>query len=71
MSSKLVKFAEDNGPTLAPFQDHNGFPMHDALRVDLREALAAMTIFCERVELGEIRSKRTYAAFNKILGRKQ
>lgn len=31
--------------------------------------LAAMHRFCDRVEAGEVRSKRTYAEFCEILGR--
>lgn len=36
---RLKEFAADHGPSLNPYQDHNGFEMHDSLRADLRLAL--------------------------------
>ena len=38
-------------------------------RDEIERLRAAMTEFCERVERGEIRSRRTYAKFNELLGR--
>ncbi len=35
----------------------------------IREMSAAMNEFCDRVEAGEIRSRRTYGKFKEILGR--
>jgi len=38
-----------------------------SIQKDLQIAHAAMKEFCDRVERGEVRSKRTYAAFKEIL----
>lgn len=47
---------------------------HDYDRAGLRlgavgASLAAMNRFCDRVEAGEVRSRRTYAEFCALIGR--
>lgn len=49
------------------YSDHD-YAAGPGLRV-LRAAHTAMSTFCDRVEKGEVRSKRTYAEFCTILGR--
>lgn len=41
----------------------------DAIMVDLKVMNAAMSEFCDRVEAGEVHSRRTYTKFKEILGR--
>jgi hypothetical protein len=36
---RLIDFAAESGPDLAPYQDHRGFDHHDRLREDVRDLL--------------------------------
>lgn len=47
-------------------QCHGGMCVPEPDKAEL--AFAAMREFCDRVDKGEIRSKRTYAKFKEILG---
>lgn len=49
------------------YEDHD-WAAGPGLRA-LRRAEEGMSTFCDRVERGEVRSKRTYAQFCAILGR--
>jgi hypothetical protein len=50
------------------FYEDYDYASGPGLRI-LRDTQTAITEFCERVERGEIRSKRTYAKFCELLGR--
>lgn len=61
--------AQANGNALAEIWQVLGVVNQTAAMTRLRELLATMHNFCDRVEAGEVRSRRTYSKFCQLLGR--